>query len=1294
MATLDPRFALRYNHPHIMTHIVDNSISKKTETVAEASDPSLFGTLVVTGMPMGLDRQIYTQTNESVLKATTGLGVTTDSDRNIYGQSVDYALDVVRQNAPVRLLRVTPEDATYAFNAVFVEWQEEENSFNVRFNELNKTDLEELGFEFNKFTSQKNLNDQLVKFYAKKTYEEGDWFKRIFVTNIAQGRGSAYNKYITAINSISQGKNPADAIYDFHVINSKTNGIVETVGSASLVDVDNQRLAKHKTLNKQVAERTLGASVMIPFVNESAVEEVYKAYRAFLEKRYQDERTLEVKTALEMLSVNNFDILGGKAIYKSSTEELPMYSIKSVSSEVPKLVASQLLDVPATSVPETVIENTLKKVTYGVYRPTDKCYLGKIYLSENKTSGIKLKLVAQINQNLGSVTPITISKVYPLNTTGTTTTVNHDGAPVSISCVYTSSTAALTNKNLKVGDVVAYNDANAITLQMVTGVVNGVVTVKAYPDNLIYEALVFDRTSAYQNEYFARSATYGTESTPGAGADKGFKFVGACIIGNTSETTGLGAKIANGKAYVVTAVGASYAANDLAVDEITRYSGDTTAITYGECPTDVPITADVNNTQYDVRRFPLSELKARVTGATVTEGTITDGSKLRFVVDDIIEDAQLYLLTGSGSTASSYAIATKDSTDAIPVYIKESSNIYYLTNLTGNINAEGKFYIGTDESTTYDISEGVSPCTIQNKTTSANDAYTFTDASTTEQLPSVTFSLEDGAQVYEKLEADDGYYHAKTGVYLVVMVDEGGTTYVIDETECTPSDTTTPVTTIENSLIASKAVFTAHTNGDVTTLTVDKGTEEDMYETIPPEKFIDTELGTEVALLGESPSSAVSPVKITIGEYQCEFTPDTTRSAGVPNDITRFNIKGTKGSLYKSTKYGAIPYDYYTDTYGIKLDSENGGVKMIADSGYTGFFDDYANGTIDTVAYKWKYSALLVKAFRGGFDSRIRSTHQVQAAYLFDANFNTTYNIQLDDDSSYTIKEIIQASSIFTADEKEEVLNNPELLEAIIDVPEDIDVKQAMCDLAIERNFDGVPEDKRPVGNGSGFQVYFDVGTGDYEENMRVYESMAERFDNENFVCDIGWWEEGGFKYTYPKRIIESLYSFCVSSGNINKPFVLAPTNISPDRYTSYSPAIEGNEWTLKEEIYNKGANVWCIDSNNNLQRQFQHTFSSVDESSSMIQESNQRTLNVFVRTIKEVMQKYIFQYDEDGIWRSAIDECNTHFVGWKGTIVKDYSIERQVFELPNGTEQPVLWVTISFRGLILSIPVIVNIEK
>ena len=160
-----------------------------------------------------------------------------------------------------------------------------------------------------------------------------------------------------------------------------------------------------------------------------------------------------------------------------------------------------------------------------------------------------------------------------------------------------------------------------------------------------------------------------------------------------------------------------------------------------------------------------------------------------------------------------------------------------------------------------------------------------------------------------------------------------------------------------------------------------------------------------------------------------------------PYAIKRYIISGSLGSLYRiSADPTEIPANYYNEKeYGIVLDTENGGVPITG--GSTGFFDD---ANMNPIVYKWKYSALLVRAFKGDLDKSIQSPTRTPAKYLFDGAWNTIVGSNIVPELRYTPEELINASTIFTEDEKEAILFDKSLLDGIGSEPDGIDVKAAM----------------------------------------------------------------------------------------------------------------------------------------------------------------------------------------------------------------------------------------------------------
>ncbi|EKC69367.1 protein containing Regulator of K+ conductance, partial [human gut metagenome] len=86
---------------------------------------------------MGEDNRVVNINRSDVANVAYGLGNLTLDDRTKYGQCVEYANSLISQGAPVRFMRVTPEDATYGLSCILVQWRidETDNNMHVRFKE-------------------------------------------------------------------------------------------------------------------------------------------------------------------------------------------------------------------------------------------------------------------------------------------------------------------------------------------------------------------------------------------------------------------------------------------------------------------------------------------------------------------------------------------------------------------------------------------------------------------------------------------------------------------------------------------------------------------------------------------------------------------------------------------------------------------------------------------------------------------------------------------------------------------------------------------------------------------------------------------------------------------------------------------------------------------------------------------------------------------------------------------------------------------------------------------------------
>lgn len=419
---------------------------------------------------------------------------------------------------------------------------------------------------------------------------------------------------------------------------------------------------------------------------------------------------------------------------------------------------------------------------------------------------------------------------------------------------------------------------------------------------------------------------------------------------------------------------------------------------------------------------------------------------------------------------------------------------------------------------------------------------------------------------------------------------------------------------------------------------------------------------------------------------------EATPTLDSSKSIYRYTVSGTMGSIYRIAYNNAmvIPYNYYTDELGINFDSVSGGVRL--ENGSTGFFDEDLN----SIEFKFRYSELMVKAFNGTLDPRIKSPNRCPAKYLFDGGWNTVYgqNITPNMLDTYSAADLITASSVFTEEEKDEVLFGTTDISSL---PRgiDIDVKRAMYDLTEYRNYQGIPENMRPIGPGSGMSLHLDSGyVGDTAVAL-VNQSFLDRFSNPNVSWDIGGFVSSadGIEYTYTARLAWNLIAMCKQLG-VNKPFTGERSAITRDEYVSYFPDIDTIDWDLRENYYGCGGNTWIADPNGRLVRQSQRTLYREADTSDLVQESNMRTLSQLIYLLQNKINSYLLEYNDDGVLKTLSDEVNNMFSGWVGNLVSDLDISFRRDKNTDGGDIVVCEVSVTFRGLILRVPIIVNVNR
>jgi hypothetical protein len=249
-----------------------------------------------------------------------------------------------------------------------------------------------------------------------------------------------------------------------------------------------------------------------------------------------------------------------------------------------------------------------------------------------------------------------------------------------------------------------------------------------------------------------------------------------------------------------------------------------------------------------------------------------------------------------------------------------------------------------------------------------------------------------------------------------------------------------------------------------------------------------------------------------------------------------------------------------------------------------------------------------------------------------------------------------------------------------------------MYDLMIERVYQRIPENKRPVGPGYGISLHLDAGNCDAQTALLMNNAFSKKFTNPNASWDIGGYVQNNVAYTWTKRLVDNMFDH-MNNTSVNKPFAGEVTAFND--YQSFFPDIDTTDWEYRELMYNTGGNVWIPDPNGNLIRRSQRTLSDeATGTSDLIQESNMRTLTQFCDILQRKIDNSLLNYNDDGVIRTLEDNCNATFSPWIGNLVKSLSIKFDRDVNIDGGDILVCNVKLKFRGLILRVPILVNVER
>ena len=442
---IETKYGLKYHFPHSIVNIIDNSMYAGELPVIEASDPSLYATMVVSPMPFGEDGVFKTVTRSDVLNVAWGNSKITSSDIKRYGQQITYPMSLISQNVPVRMLRVTPEGSTYAFSCIVAQWYVEENDgmkqLNIRFlvRDGNSEEISNIS-NIERYKNTDRLYNKLCDIYnvTAPATDEKPFIaydasfpctnQALMICNISAGRGRNYNYIANTISKASQGKNPPNVLYTFTSFDTISDWEVEAFSSA-LVDINNTRTDKGPSVEDVMGAREDGSSLVKQYVNDACVAGVYAEWRNILSEIVMNNgMTLSesekdyIRQVYNATNVNTFDILFGKFIATGSDDlVLPRYNIIMVDPNVPmldeshritpaptteSLEASQAIAALADALNGTAAESFADTSLIGIKANTKAGYvnIGDIYFVGNNAN-----LVTGINQYSGGITSITVN---------------------------------------------------------------------------------------------------------------------------------------------------------------------------------------------------------------------------------------------------------------------------------------------------------------------------------------------------------------------------------------------------------------------------------------------------------------------------------------------------------------------------------------------------------------------------------------------------------------------------------------------------------------------------------------------------------------------------------------------------------------------------------------------------------------------------------------------------------------------------------------------------------------------
>ena len=401
----------------------------------------------------------------------------------------------------------------------------------------------------------------------------------------------------------------------------------------------------------------------------------------------------------------------------------------------------------------------------------------------------------------------------------------------------------------------------------------------------------------------------------------------------------------------------------------------------------------------------------------------------------------------------------------------------------------------------------------------------------------------------------------------------------------------------------------------------------------------------------------------------------------------------------------AIDDDQYD---GIDL-TNNAGIML--SGGHDGDFEEITVSGVTRAPTAAEMKLLLareyVKAFRGTKDRKILSPARINLDFIFDANYNMTYDEFALDDSIQTL----YSNSTILTDADYKSLSVTYSSSGPLEVT-DLNVKQAMYDLNQFRNRNGITLDENP---GAGCLLHLDcglVGSKNISDSSQINDviTMMNKFTGRNTSVDIGYYDI--FDPYSGKRISVTATYFLarrliphLMREGLNKPFTYnyaqmtaiqrstAQTGSNDMIRDSFRPDIDLIDWDVKEKLFKSRINYYLTSEEGRVvQRAVQNTRQM--DASALLEENNVRVLNSLKKGLDKACRGYLFNWNEPETRKGYTDSQMAAYRPWIGTMVQDLQIK---FEA-NAWEQERMimhcYCSVKFRDIVKRIILEINIQR